>query len=60
MLSTDQVANLLGITYHGARLMLIPEAAGTPPITCLDGRWVLLGYHLKAAYRPDRINWVAL
>jgi hypothetical protein len=41
---------VLGIGYHAARTLMINlEAAGTPPITNVDGRWVVLVYHLRAA-----------
>jgi len=50
---TAQVAVMLGINYQAARtLMTNLEAAGTPPITMQEGRWVMLPYHLKAAYSP--------
>jgi hypothetical protein len=51
--TTSQVAAMLEVSYHGARKLLITlEQAGTPPITCLDGRWVTLACYLRAAHRP--------
>lgn len=56
-MTTSQVATMLGISYHAARALMINlEAAGTPPITMQEGRWVMVDYHLRVACRPVRMR----
>jgi len=52
-MATTQRAVVLGIGHHAARVLMINmEAAGTPPITMQEGRWVMLPYHLQAVHMP--------
>ena len=52
-LTTSQVAQMLGISQDGARkLMSKLEAGHRVPVSNVDGRWQLLPYRLREAYRP--------
>lgn len=52
-LTTSQVAYMLGLTQDGARkLMSKLEAGHRVPIANVDGRWQVLPYRLRQAYRP--------
>jgi hypothetical protein len=52
-LTTSQVAQMLGISQDGARkLMSKLEAGHDVPIVSVDGRWQLVPYRLREAYRP--------
>jgi predicted ArsR family transcriptional regulator len=52
-LTTSQVAQMLGISQDGARKMMSKlEAGHDVPIVSVDGRWQLVPYRLREAYRP--------